>query len=810
VAAEAPPRPRPGRRLHEQEWSTKIIAERRGNCRGGRGQEGHARRHDDRRRPRHRRTARRTSTSRYQINTFLIGGPRDHQAGFFRARSMRLLKHPDILKKALRGSRPGCFGPDVDARSDLSAGHAAHLHHADPERGAAAVGRRRRPMVSRRSRTRPSAGKYKLRKEHLSSTVLVMALHRDPSVWGPNPDKFRSGRISARRAEAKRPVNAWEAVRQRPARLYRTRLCDARGGRWRSAWSLQRFKLVDIHRYQMQAEGRRLTIKPDGFKIKVAAAQTTRSGGRGSPGRCRRFAAAASNAAAPQAAERVRATTRRCWCCYGSNLGTAEELATRRRRSRRGQRFLPPRPGAARRICRAKFAGAGRCADLLCFLQRRCPRQNATPVRQNGWAADLPKGCVRQGALRFVRLRQTATGRRPTSRFRASSTSSNWRRMARRQRLWPRRRRCPQRSRRPSSRNGLRPSARWRQRNSVWRRTSPAAPTMRRSTRSSRWRRPAVNTIVAARRRFADEGAAQFPNCRTRMAPHPFPTARPGHIEVQLPAGVQLPRPADHLSVGAAQRFRHWSTRVARRFGFFAGRPDPPAGPAEGPPCANCRSATAVSVGAPADRVRRNCSRIATRKQIQIMSEPHALPDDQPKHCWPMSATTMLRPSGYRNEVLGKTQIGISTCWRNIRPVNCRSMPISKCCRCWRRVIIRFSSSPSGDGLPLQRHGSESSRRPRVPGRGVYKGVCSNYLAGRRVNDTIHATIRETKAGFRLPDDAAVPVIMIGPRHRSGAVSGIPAGRRAAPQGAKAPAWVPRCCSSAAGIPSRTISTRTS
>src|SRR6202040_230792 len=41
--------------------------------------------------------------------------------------------------------------------------------------------------------------------------------------------------------------------------------------------------------------------------------------------------------------------------------------------------------------------------------------------------------------------------------------------------------------------------------------------------------------------------------------------------------------------------------------------------------------------------------------------------------------------------------------------------------------------------------------------------VCSNYLAGRRANETIHATVRETKAGFRLPDDASVPIIMIGP-----------------------------------------------
>jgi len=41
--------------------------------------------------------------------------------------------------------------------------------------------------------------------------------------------------------------------------------------------------------------------------------------------------------------------------------------------------------------------------------------------------------------------------------------------------------------------------------------------------------------------------------------------------------------------------------------------------------------------------------------------------------------------------------------------------------------------------------------------------VCSNYLARRRTADTIHATVRETKAGFHLPADSTVPVIMIGP-----------------------------------------------
>jgi cytochrome P450/NADPH-cytochrome P450 reductase len=52
---------------------------------------------------------------------------------------------------------------------------------------------------------------------------------------------------------------------------------------------------------------------------------------------------------------------------------------------------------------------------------------------------------------------------------------------------------------------------------------------------------------------------------------------------------------------------------------------------------------------------------------------------------------------------------------------------------------------------------------PAASGRGIYRGICSNYLAGRRAGDTIFATVRETKAGFRLPDDSSVPIIMIGP-----------------------------------------------
>ena len=77
-------------------------------------------------------------------------------------------------------------------------------------------------------------------------------------------------------------------------------------------------------------------------------------------------------------------------------------------------------------------------------------------------------------------------------------------------------------------------------------------------------------------------------------------------------------------------------------------------------------------------------------------------------------------------------------------------------------AAITISSSPAGD--PSRCSVSVGVvEAPASSGRGIYRGVCSNYLAGRRIGDTIHATVRETKAGFRLPDDVAVPIVMIGP-----------------------------------------------
>src|SRR5438876_33916 len=255
---------------------------------------------------------------RYQINTFLIAG-HETTSGLLSCTLYALLKHPDVLKKAYE-EVDRVLGPDIDARPTYQQvtqltyitqilKEALRLWPPAPAYGISPL------------KDETIGGKYKLKKNTFV-LVLTLALHRDPSVWGPNPDAFDPENFS-REAEAKRPINAWKPVGNGQ------RACIGRGFAMHEAalairLTLQRFKLIDHNRYQMVLK-ETLTIKPDGFKIKVRprtdqdrGAYTARS----------TTTVAASTAAPPRARTRPEHNTP-LLVLYGSNLGTAEELATR-------------------------------------------------------------------------------------------------------------------------------------------------------------------------------------------------------------------------------------------------------------------------------------------------------------------------------------------------------------------------------------------------------------------------------------------------------------------------------------------------
>ena len=162
---------------------------------------------------------------RYQINTFLIAG-HETTSGLLSCTIYALLKHPDVLKKAYE-EVDRVLGPDIDARPTYQQvtqltyitqilKEALRLWPPAPAyRHRAAAGRDHRRQIQ-------------AEEEHLRHGAGDGAASR-PGVWGPNPDAFDPENFS-REAEAKRADQRLEAVRQRPARLHRPRLRDARGG----------------------------------------------------------------------------------------------------------------------------------------------------------------------------------------------------------------------------------------------------------------------------------------------------------------------------------------------------------------------------------------------------------------------------------------------------------------------------------------------------------------------------------------------------------------------------------------------------
>jgi cytochrome P450/NADPH-cytochrome P450 reductase len=227
------------------------------------------------------------------------------------------------------------------------------------------------------------------------------------------------------------------------------------------------------------------------------------------------------------------------------------------------------------------------------------------------------------------------------------------------------------------------------------------------------------------------------------------------HIEVQLPSDITY-RVGDHLSV-VPRNDPALVDSVARRFGFLPSdqirlqvaegrRAQLPVG-------------DTVSVGRLLTEFV-ELQQVATRKQIQIMSENTRCPMTKPK----LSAYVgddADATEHYRSDILGKRK----SVFDLLEEHSACELPFHAYLEMLSLLAPRYysiSSSPSGDPARCSVtvavvEGSAHS------GRGQYKGICSNYLAGRRAGETVHATVRETKAGFRLPDDASVPIIMIGP-----------------------------------------------
>ena len=248
---------------------------------------------------------------RYQAITFLIAG-HETTSGLLSFALYYLTKHPEVLARA-------------QAEVDALWGDAA-----DPDPQYADIGKLTyvRQILSESLRLWPTApayavepladtvigGKYAVRQGE-SLMVLIPQLHRDPA-WGDNVELFDPERFSAER-EAARPVhlfkpfgNGERACIGRQFALHEATLV--------LALLVHRFRLIDHTDYQLKIK-QSLTLKPDNFTLNLARRD---SGERRLP----------TAAAIGTPTEQARPTARRAagttlTVLHGSNLGTCSGIA---------------------------------------------------------------------------------------------------------------------------------------------------------------------------------------------------------------------------------------------------------------------------------------------------------------------------------------------------------------------------------------------------------------------------------------------------------------------------------------------------
>ncbi|WFU38644.1 cytochrome P450 [Bradyrhizobium sp. CB82] len=672
---------------------------------------------------------------RYQINTFLIAG-HETTSGLLSYTIFALLKHPDILKKAY-DEVDRVFGPDVNAKPTYQQvtqltyitqvlKEALRLWPPAPAYG-----------ISPLKDETIGGGKYKLKKGTFT-TILVTALHRDPSVWGPNPDAFDPENFS-REAEAKRPVNAWKPFGNGQ------RACIGRGFAMHEAalalgMILQRFRLIDHQRYQMQLK-ETLTIKPEGFKIKVRPRADRERGAYSGPA----AATASAGAAAPRATTRPGHNTP-LLVLYGSNLGTAEELAARVADLAQVNGFasklaplddhagkLPDKGGVL--IFCASYNGAppDNATEFVKWLHGDMPKDALSKVRyavfgcgNSDWAATY------QSVPRFIDEQLAAHGARSLyargegdARSDLDGQFEKWFVAAAPAAVkeW-----------------GLTANFSRNADDEPLYKVEPVAP-------------GAVNAIAAL---GGTAAMKVLVNDELQSKGGPNPSERSTrHIEVQLPQGMSY-RVGDHLSV-VPRNDPALVDAVARRFGFL------PADQIKLAVAEGRRAQLPVGEGLSVGQLLTDfveLQQVATRKQIQIMSENTRCPVTKPK-LLAFVCDDAEAGERYRAEILAKRKSVFDLL---IEYPACE-LPFHVYLEMLSLLAPRYysiSSSPSVDPTRCSVTVGVVGG-PAASSRGIYKGVCSNYLSDRRAGDTIYATVRETKAGFRLPDDSSVPIIMIGP-----------------------------------------------
>jgi cytochrome P450/NADPH-cytochrome P450 reductase len=151
---------------------------------------------------------------------------------------------------------------------------------------------------------------------------------------------------------------------------------------------------------------------------------------------------------------------------------------------------------------------------------------------------------------------------------------------------------------------------------------------------------------------------------------------------------------------------------------------------------------------------------IATRRQVQTLAENTRCPVTKPK-LEALAAEANGSADLYRAEVYSKRKSVIDL----LEEFPACELPFALYLEMLPQLSPRYYSISSGPSATPTRCAITVGvvEGPARSGNGTYRGTCSNHLLPKGEGDVVHASVKETKAGFRMPEDPSVPLIMIGP-----------------------------------------------
>jgi cytochrome P450/NADPH-cytochrome P450 reductase len=670
---------------------------------------------------------------RYQIITFLIAG-HETTSGLLSFATYYLLTNPDVLARA-SDEVDRVFGTDLSVRPAMK--QVSALVYVQQ-------------ILKEALRLWPTApafgllpykdeiigGRYAL-KARQQVTLLLPALHRDPSVWGDRAELFDPENFTPERERA-RPLNAYKPFGNGQ------RACIGRQFAMQEAtlvigMILQRFRLIDHQRYVLRVK-ETLTLKPEGLKIKVRPrahkSAFTAATAAAAPAR------AQSNGAAPAAVPPASVPSHGTplLVLFGSNLGTSEEIARSVGDAAAAQGF------AVRVGWLDDYAGKLPVEGgvlIVCASYNGAPPDNAA-----GFYRWLQDGMA-PNALAGVRYTVFGCGNRNWASTYQAVPRFLDEKLAEygAERLFGRGE--------GDAQDDLDAQARaWRV--ALWRSVAKELGVAF-DAGAEADSRPRYTLEIVAGPQANPLAAAHGATTLRVVVNHELqrsPERSTRHLEIALAEGAAY-RVGDHLGV-VAENSPAVVERAMRRFGFaddtyvrlhpLSARAS--ALPVDTPVAVQTLLARYVEL-----------QHTASRKQLEILAEHTQCPVTKPR------LTALGDDDGdespYKREVKRKHRSVLDL----LEEHPACELPFEAFLDMLPVMTPRYYSISSSPLATPDRASVTVGvvHEPAWSGNGTFEGVCSTYLRRHDAGQTIDAFVKDSKSGFRLPEDAARPILMIGP-----------------------------------------------